>query len=151
VGEREKRSESRGTRTASKARQHNSRRPRCCHDGGHSTTALPVDLSPGCIRGPRSGQETRGCRSVLAAVENQNSHTCDLDQRRLETKGRGSALTAVAHWFGRGYKLTPDTRALAGERVLAFCLFLSPAPVVAASLSRAVDDSLDRRHDSREL
>jgi hypothetical protein len=65
---------------------------------------------------------------VLAAVENQNSHTCDLDQRRLETKGRGSALTAVAHWFGRGYKLTPDTRALAGERVL-------PVPVAAPDVA----------------
>jgi hypothetical protein len=76
-------------------------------------------------------REERRCRSVLAAVENQNSHTCDLDPRRLgekPCKGRRSALTAEAHWLGRGYKLTPDTRALAGERVL-------PVPVAAPDVA----------------
>jgi hypothetical protein len=84
---------------------------------------------------------------VLAAVENQNSHTCDLDQRRLERKGRRSALTAVAHWFGWGYKLTPDAR-VPGRRARFGVL---PVPVsctccgwTAASLSCAIDDSMGR-------
>jgi hypothetical protein len=92
-------------------------------------------------------REERRCRSVLAAVENQNSHTCDLDQRRLERKGRRSALTAVAHWFGWGYKLTPDAR-VPGRRARFGVL---PVPVsctccgwTAASLSCAIDDSMGR-------
>jgi hypothetical protein len=68
------------------SRQHNSRQA--------------VDLSPGRISGPRSGQEAREkrCRRVLAAVEDQNSHLCDLDPARLgwlEWKGKRSALTPV--------------------------------------------------------
>jgi hypothetical protein len=136
VWERERRGPSRAglaRKQAGKARQHNSRRPRCCHDGGTARQHRPSICCRDALGAHAAGRrrEERRCRSVLAAVENQNSHTCDLDPRRLgrkPCKGRGSALTAEAHWLGRGYKLTPDTRALAGERVL-------PVPVAAPDVA----------------
>jgi len=142
---------------------HSGRRPRRLGLSRQHNSTHAVDLSPGCISGPRSGQEARekSCRRVLAAVEDQNSDFCDLDPARLEAKGKMIGVdTGGCLWPGIYWQLarlaalarvsTPPLMRAPWRQASASCLFLllSSAWLQRSSIAitRAIEERLGRRH-----